>query len=377
MKLNKKASSQMALVLLALNGNWVRSQTVVEWTACREQVQRLCSDRKSLSDVLHCMREQHKDLSVECKQELERQGLLQRQMSQRSGGSPGGGGGMNPFSPPVPMASYEGRGMWKSPAFSEHKLSAGLPILTTPKDRGGVSALAGQTRLGEQVRLSNGVLLPQTLYRAELGGQYLHLGSEKRNWSLRGSYGAAGDKLEKATSFSVIGSYGFPRGDSGYWVAILYFSNNSPLGNYVPIPGIMYIYRTEKFTGMFGLPVLMMQWTPVNPWSMGLSVFGPTLNAEAVYGEVDSVQVFTSLAWTRQSFILSERRRDKDRLILEESKAALGLRIPGWMLSRLELQAGYAFGRSVFVGQGFSNKEGGSARLPDDWFLSGSIKFFF
>lgn len=78
-------------------------------------------------------------------------------------------------------------------------------------------------------------------------------------------------------------------------------SNNSPLGTYVPIPGFFYIYRTPTFTGLFGLPILSMQWTPVNPWSFSFSAFGPTIKSEVTYGTVDKTQFLPGLGWRRAS----------------------------------------------------------------------------
>jgi hypothetical protein len=155
------------------------------------------------------------------------------------------------------------------------------------------------------------------------------------------------------------------------------FSNNGPLVNYIPIPGVSYLYKTDTFTGMFGLPALSIRWTPVFPWAFALAIFGPTVQSEVSYGSIDRVQFFSGFYWTRQSYIPSTRDNDKDRLTIEEKKAAVGFRTLIWGTMIGEFQLGQAFDRSVYIGNGLFNKDGGSVSIPADWYLSASIKVRF
>jgi hypothetical protein len=110
------------------------------------------------------------------------------------------------------------------------------------------------------------------------------------------------------------------------------------------------------------------------PWSFSPAIFGPMVRSEVSYGSIDLVQYFAGFYWTRESYIPSTRDNDKDRLTIEEKKAAVGFRIPVWGPMIGEFQLGQAFDRSVYIGNGLFNKDGGSVSIQDDWYLSASIK---
>ncbi len=341
---------------------------------CRAEVEKLCPGDSASPVVQGCLQSKPDALTGACKSEMERLRQVGRQMSRRGGGSFSSGGGLNPLTPAVPHVVYEGRGLWKSPSFREQKFGAVMPVWTGEIDRVAMSLGGSHIRLGEEVRLDSGTLLPRDLYRLELGSQYSRMTVERKSYSLRGSFGGTGDKLEKGTSFSLIGSYGWPGSGKGYWLTVLYFSNNGPFGNYVPIPGVIYVHRTDTLMLMVGLPTMGLQWTPTPDWSLSASLFGPSVSTEAAYGDFDKLQVFTGFQWNRQNFVLSERVEDRDRLTIEEKRASGGFRFPIVSNLRAELQAGYGFDRSAYVGDGFLDKSRGQAELPDDWFASLALR---
>jgi hypothetical protein len=168
--------------------------------------------------------------------------------------------------------------------------------------------------------------------------------------------------------------YGFPGTGYGYWMWTVYMSNNSPILNYVPLPGFVYLYRSETFSGMFGVPFASAKWTPSKDWTLGISIFGLNVNSEVAFGSVDTWQLFTAFNWNRHSFILTERAKKNDRLTIEEKKIGLGLRTPLFDMLDSELQAGYVFDRSAYIGQGVSNKDRGLARMNSDSYVSVSLR---
>jgi hypothetical protein len=280
---------------------------------------------------------------------------------------------MDPLAPTEARASYEGRRDFKSPSFSEDRLSLAAPVFRSGGgDVLGLSLSGGRLRLGEPVELSDHTRVPVDLYRLQAGAQYVARLPERRGWSLRGLFGAAGDKLSDSRSYGLAASYGFPGAGKGYWVVMVFLSNNSPLPNFIPIPGVIYIYRTETFTGMFGLPFASMRWMPEPAWTLSFSLFGPIVTLEAARGERDRPQGFVRLTSTQENFILSKRSQPRDRLTVAEKRASLGLRSPLWGPVRAELQLGSAFDRSLYVGQAF-RKKSGTASLPSDAFISWSL----
>lgn len=350
--------------------------------SCEKDRVRFCGDKKELSDIRSCLIEHDKEIATECKQELDRFMQMRRQAASRGDGALSFFGGLNAMGPPVPLISYDGRYSpgSHSTSFTENKFNISSPIYKSDADTVSLALAGGILHLGDSLVLSSGKMVPTDLYRIETGAQYFSQLPERKNWSVKGSVGYAGDKpfvSSNDLTYSLNANYGFPGSGKGFWIVSVFFSNNGPLGNYVPIPGVSYLYKSDTFTGMFGFPITSMQWTPVFPWSFSLSVFGPLVRAEVGYGSIDRIQYFTGFYWTRQSYIPSERDKDKDRLTIEEKKAAIGFRTPilGPMIG--ELQAGRAFDRSAYIGDRLFNKDGGSVTIPSDWYLSTSIRVRF
>ena len=153
------------------------------------------------------------------------------------------------------------------------------------------------------------------------------------------------------------------------------FSNNGVLPNYVPIPGFLYVYRTPEFTGIFGVPILSLTWTPA-PWTLSLSAFGPLVRTEAALGRRERLQGFVEYALNQQFFITAERERRRDRLSFGEQRADLGLRTAAGPVG-FELKSGVAFGRSIAVGQSFGDRRGGKFAMADELFVNGQANYTF
>ena len=347
---------------------------------CVKERIRFCSDKNMLPDIVSCLIEHDKEVSTECKQELERFEEKRRKMMSQGGEAFGPVGGPGEMGPPVPLISYGVKYSPGSTSFIENKLNISAPIYKSEADTVSLSLAGSDVHLTNTLTLDSGKKVPTDLYRTDAGVQYFNQLSENRDWGLRGSVGYSGDKPSansRELTYSLSANYGFPGSGSGHWMLTAMFSNNGPLVNYIPIPGVSYLYQTDTFTGMFGFPFTMMRWTPVSPWSFSLAIFGPMVQSEVGYGSLDHVQYFSGFYWTRESYIQSTRENDKDRLTVEEKKAAVGLRTLIWGQMIGEFQLGQAFDRSIYIGNGPLNKDGGSVSIPADWYLSASIKVKF
>jgi hypothetical protein len=283
--------------------------------------------------------------------------------------------------PPVPMLTYDGRYLpgEKSPVWTENRLTFSAPVYRSNQDTVAASLSASQLHLSDNLRLDSGVAVPAELSRIEAGFQYFHKLPDKRNWGLRTSVGYAGDKPFRTTrdlTYSFSASYGYPSANgSGYWALFVFMANNSPFLNYFPFPGVTYIYKTPTFTGVFGFPILSMQWTAYDPWIYSLSIFGPTLLSEAAYGPRETLQTFAGFSLVQQSYVPSERAETRDRLTLQEDKLALGMRRLFAENVLGEWQVGRTFDRTIFEGNGFRNKDRGKLTLPTDWLVAASVKW--
>lgn len=276
---------------------------------------------------------------------------------------------------PQPTITYDGSvhpGI-KSPRQAENKASLSSPIYGGPGFGVTASLSTAQTNLGDSIYLDNGKALPTTLHRNELGILYSRFTEDKRNFRTRVTAGYAGDEnsISNELTYSVNASYSYPsESGNGSWMLMVYSSNNSPLIDYIPIPGFAYILKTPTFTGMFGLPILSMQWMPEDPWVFSFSAFGPIVQSEVAYGMRDKFQSFVSLGMLRQSYLLSDRQNDRDRLTLSEARATTGFRLPLNQTFQMEVQGGRSFARTAYIGSGFLNRDGGKTAIEPDWFLS-------
>jgi hypothetical protein len=347
--------------------------------SCDKERIRFCGNKKRPSDIEACLLEHDKEVSPECKQELERFEKMRKQAMSMGGGAFGPFGGPGEMGPPVLMISYEGIARSGSLSYIENKLNISAPVYESAADTVALSLAGSNRHLGNSITLDSGKKVPTDFYRAEVGAQYFSQLSEKKNWGLRGSVGYIGDKASANSSdltYGLSANYNFPGSGNGNWMVSVMFSNNGPLVNYIPIPGVSYLYKTDTFTGMFGFPFASMRWTPASPWSYSLAFFGPMVQSEVDYGSIDRVQYFSGFYWTRESYIESKRENDKDRLTIEEKKATVGFRaLFGQMIG--EFQLGRAFDRSIYIGNGLFNKDGGSVSVQSDWYLSASIKVKF
>lgn len=338
---------------------------------CETDRVRFCNDRSDFPDIRSCLIDHDRDITRECRQELERFVQRKRPVPSSGGTALGAFGG-----PPIPSVSYDGR-YGSNARLTEHKLQITAPLHATQTGTVSLSATGGTVHTGNSPVLISGKRVPIDLYRLEAGIQYFERLPGNKNWGLRGAVGSAGDapfsRLDD-TTFSLGASYGFPGSENGSWKLGIFMSNNNPIMNYLPIPGVSYLYKSETFTGMIGVPMLSLQWTPVFPWSFSLGAFGPNILAEASYGDIDRFQVFSGFSWGRQNYILREREHATDRLTIEEKKTAFGIRIPLGEPLLAEFQAGRAFDRSMYIGNGPFSKSGGSAAIAADWFLSTTLK---
>lgn len=350
--------------------------------SCEEDRVRFCSNEKDSSELVPCLSSHKKEISTGCRQELEKSKQMRWQALAHGGGAFGSFGGLNATNPPAPLISYAGRYDLgeNSPSFTENKINISSPIFRAETDTVTLSLAGGNFHIGDSLVLSSGKQVPQDLYRAELGAQYFKKLPDKKIWGLRGSVGFAGDKPFVNTTdltYNLSANYGFPGSGNGYWLLNVFISNNNPLKNFIPVPGFIYLYKTESFTGMFGFPVLSMQWTPVYPWSFSLAVFGPNIHSEVGYGSIARFQLFSGFYWVRQNYLPSDRNNVKDRLTIEEKKAAVGIRIPVLESMLAEIQLGQGFDRTVYIGNRLFNKDGGSISLPVNWYLSTGMKLKF
>lgn len=365
------------MILALLFATFAHAQ-VSPFPACRDFIVSQCPAAHEAGEVIQCLRAHAGELSAPCKEDLERYVQTARQAAARGGGALSSFGGLTSLTPPVSLLGYEGR--W-SRDLSVNRLSLSSPVAGSASGVTSVSVSTGLLHAKDPVVMTTGQTLPQDLYRAEIAAQYSGRLADKKSFSVRVSAGSTGDQVFQSmrdANFSVIGTYGFPGSAANdYWVALLSFANNSTLGDYIPIPGIVWVHRAPHLTAVVGFPVLSLQYTPDPLWSYSFSVFGTTLVTEAAYGAVDEGQAFLQASFNQERYILHDRLQDRDRLTFEERKVLVGYRRPLFAGAFGELQVGRAFGRSFYIGQHIFRDEGGDVDLDKAGFADLQLKYVF
>lgn len=285
------------LTALLFSGAVYAKEKTASIDSCKAQVDLYCEIEAKTGDIRQitkCLQRHDNELSTQCKQEIQRFAQATRQTTPPSGPM-GSLGGLTGAASQIPMLSYDGRIMPSSTndkndrLLTENNFNFSMPISKTETETYSATLVAGHFRLSDPILLSSGQETPSDFYRTEVGLGYSRRLADNKMFGMRGAIGYTGDKFTSNTqSWSLSANYAFPSSkENASWVLMLMMSNNSPLGTFIPIPGFFYIYRTPTFTGLFGLPVMSLQWTPVNPWSFSLSLLGPNIKTEAAYGAID------------------------------------------------------------------------------------------
>jgi hypothetical protein len=347
--------------------------------ACKPDIESFCREASfGLRETGKCLEKNDDKISISCKQEIQRIFQVSRQTTPR-GGPLGAIGGLTGALSQLPSFSYEGRFVpGSSASVWEHVLAGSMPIYKNDTDTISATLAASDLHFTESLQIDSGRELPKDYLKAEIGLAFTRKLANYKTFGMRGSFGFSGDKFQQNTqNYNLSANYSFPTSQSSAWVLLVLVSNNNSFGTLMPIPGFFYLFRTPTFTGLLGLPVASIQWTPLSPWSLSFSILGPQLKAEVAYGAVDAWQVYSGFSWKQQRYLLSDSATKLERLTLEEKSAELGLRRPLFGLVFSELQSGYAFDRAVYVGERLFRRTGGSSELAANWFLRWSVKVGF
>ncbi len=351
-------------------------------SACQLEIKEHCPNETVRPNTINCLLKLEKEVTPQCKQELQRLGKVVEATGARGGGglSSFGGvmGGIGLLPPKKTIVSLNGQlaPEGNPTVIEQSKINIATPIWSDGGESFSMSVNAGRLSFNEQQSFDTGIKTPKELNRIELGAQYSKAMKSKRMFGLRTSIGSASDKPFHSSdeiTFSLNSFYTNPGStENTHWIWTVFLSNNNPLINYVPIPGFIYLYKTEKFTGMFGLPFLSIQWTPIEPWIFSMSYFITNFNSEIAYGFRDKVQTFTGFSISQQSFLRADRDELRDRLFFNEKKIFAGIRSPLTKSISGEIQSGMAFDRKLKEGESFNDTEMESD-FGRSWYLGMSL----
>jgi hypothetical protein len=226
-----------------------------------------------------------------------------------------------------------------------------------------------------------GRAMPSDVYEVGLGAAYARRLDGDRTFGARVQIGSPSD--EPFSSWSVIAyragiEYSFPGGEHGRWVLGLMSANNTAIAEYVPIPGVAYLYRNDDFAAAIGLPVASVQWWP-GRWTLSGLLSPRSFEAETAYGRRRGLQGFARFAaGGGQTYLLAHRPDTSQRLFLDEQRVAAGLRFPLVASLAAELQGGYAYSRDLYQADKaalvFAGPDDPKTHLRSGWFAGWTVR---
>lgn len=258
---------------------------------------------------------------------------------------------------------------------SEASAQFSAPILIDKQKRIGFYSRLSHLGFKSDQKMSDQIDMPMELNRVELGIQYAKFYDQGKIWGSRISIGSASDyvfKSEKETIFSGVLFTSRPSSPTSQWIYSLFISNNSPIGNYIPIPGFMYMHRGEKFIGMYGLPFLNLTWLPKKKWRLQTSLFLTNLKVEAFYTIDNATHAYLGALSQQQAFLRANRKDQRERIFYSDKRAYLGVNSLLKKNLTLDFQTGFSFDRRLDEGESIFRSER-DASLDGSAYLSLSL----
>jgi hypothetical protein len=276
----------------------------------------------------------------------------------------------------VPKASYQDRffpeadvhGQTTSLGWLTQDLSASTPIWSG--DKSVVSLNAGvrnQVFQGAAVLPSSGTPIPDTLWDIRLGIGYQQTFANDWTMGLSANVVSASDKPFDGTDeikFGLQGMLRIPVREHDAWILSLTYSPTSQLP--FPIPGVAYQWvPSPQFQMLIGLPTVVL-YRPTEDLSFTL-MWVPITNvrARASYRLMPGLHVYLAYEAANDSYYLSDRTDDQDRLSEYDQRVSGGLKYSPARWFSADVFAGYSFDRYFDMGHSYGDRNGNRFDLSD------------
>ncbi len=217
---------------------------------------------------------------------------------------------------------------------------------------------------------------PEDLWNVHLGTSYRHLFDN--GWIAGGTVtlGSASDQPFHSINEMTVGATAFlrvPQGEHNAWLFSLNFSSNSEVLNYIPIPGVAYLYApSDSFQATIGFPFASVLYRPDDDWTLQLSYALLTnIHARATYHALRPLRLYAGFDWSNENYFLANRPDERDRFFYYDKRVTVGLQIPARSLNAVfDLSGGYSFDRFYFEGRNINNRSFNRIDLGDGPFAA-------
>lgn len=271
------------------------------------------------------------------------------------GGLPGGDSPMGVSAFWSPSQNVRGGGDF---AMSGQTAKLGFPI-SVVEGHGAWIAIANVSRLEistSQNLPQSGLAVPDELWSIQAGA--LHFRELDEGWTVGGMLmvGSASDEPfenGRDLTFTAVGFLNVPSYDANEWRFSLFYSPTSQLP--FPIPGVAYLWRPdERWDVSIGVP-LSVTYRPTERLTLQ-AAWRPLANvdATAIQQLADGWSLSGGYRTHTDTFFLSQRTDDDDRLVLFDQRLFVGLGREIFPGARLEVSGAYLFDRRLFQANNFA-----------------------
>lgn len=251
------------------------------------------------------------------------------------------------------------RGQATELSYSGLQANLAFPLYIEPTGRSIWIALAALEHLelgGSAILPDSLTPLPNELWKLTAG--VLHRREFENDWraGFLLNVGTASDDPGGGLRDMTLTSVFFltvPHGPRDAWELSLFYSPTSQLP--FPIPGLAYVWRpSDRLTANIGIP-FSFRYQPTDTFTVSAS-YRPLTNV-AVRAEqqlVSGWSLYASYLIVNETYWLSDRVNDQDRLYLFDQRVALGLERQLPFGFTLDLAGAYVFDRRIFQAESFS-----------------------
>lgn len=265
-------------------------------------------------------------------------------------GGPGGGGA--PGYSITWMPAQQVQGQATNLEVIQQSINAGFPIYRDGPDMLILNTRLQSTWLPGQAILPDSLRpLPEQLWNISVGTMYIRQFEGGSSLGVMASLGSASDKpFNQLRDYSpmMLAFYRMPVRERDAWMFSLMYS---PIGELnFPLPGVSYLYQpSDNFRMNIGVPFSMM-YRPVDDVTIDFSyMLLRTINLQATWRMTDCWSFYARYAWGNQSWFLSERIEDRERLFMYDMRLLGGVRYALTDKINLDAGVGYVFDRFFFT----------------------------
>jgi hypothetical protein len=119
----------------------------------------------------------------------------------------------------------------------------------------------------------------------------------------------------------------------------------------IPLPGIVYRHEFDpRLSYVIGVPLSSVTWRPSEQWLIELTWnLVDRIDARVEYKLFKEATIFANVERREEGFTV-DGLADNDRLLFEQKRAEVGVRVQPWEHTSFLLAGGYAFGSDFSIG---------------------------